>query len=74
MGVYDFGIDGGTCGYGNLEFDIAKGYFTATGPSLYKQGVGCGACYQVYIYIYFPFFSLFSSICIVFFLIQIWWW
>ncbi|KAL0558902.1 hypothetical protein IC582_003486 [Cucumis melo] len=38
---------GGTCGYGSLEFDISKGFYTAAGPSLYKQGIGCGACYQV---------------------------
>ncbi|XP_051138378.1 expansin-B15-like [Andrographis paniculata] len=42
------GSDGGACGYGNL---VSKSPFlsmvTGIGPSLYKSGKECGACYMV---------------------------
>uniref|UniRef100_A0A0A0K0R8 Expansin-like EG45 domain-containing protein n=2 Tax=Cucumis sativus TaxID=3659 RepID=A0A0A0K0R8_CUCSA len=38
---------GGACGYGNLALQFSNGFFAAAVPSLYKQGAGCGACYQV---------------------------
>lgn len=46
--VIPFDIDGGACGYGNLALEFSNGFFAAGVPSLYKQGAGCGACYQVY--------------------------
>ncbi|XP_022969218.1 expansin-like A3 [Cucurbita maxima] len=38
---------GGACGYGDLALEFTNGYFSAAIPSLYKQGAGCGACFQV---------------------------
>ncbi|XP_022969217.1 expansin-like A2 [Cucurbita maxima] len=38
---------GGACGYGNLGLEMSQGYFAAAVPSLFREGMGCGACYQV---------------------------
>ncbi|KAL2227233.1 expansin-B15 [Sesamum indicum] len=42
------GSDGGACGYGNLVSQAPfSSLVTGIGPSLYKSGKECGACYQI---------------------------
>lgn len=37
----------GACGYGALAFELSNGYAAGVVPSLFKQGAGCGSCFQV---------------------------
>ncbi|XP_057778545.1 expansin-B15-like [Salvia miltiorrhiza] len=42
------GSDGGACGYGNLVSEVPfASMVTGIGPSLYKSGKECGACYMI---------------------------
>ncbi|XP_022928451.1 expansin-like A1 isoform X2 [Cucurbita moschata] len=43
----DSTLSSGACGYGSLALGFLDGHLAAGVPSLYKEGVRCGACYQM---------------------------
>ncbi|KAE8687056.1 Expansin-like A1 [Hibiscus syriacus] len=40
-------LSSGACGYGSLAVGLSRGHLAAGGSSLYKDGAGCGSCFQI---------------------------
>ncbi|XP_030485441.1 expansin-like A1 isoform X2 [Cannabis sativa] len=40
-------LSSGACGYGSLALGFSNGNVAAAVPSIYKDGAGCGACFQM---------------------------
>lgn len=40
-------LQSGACGYGSMAIGFNDGRIAAAAPSIYKDGAGCGACFQI---------------------------
>ena len=55
----------GACAYGSLALGLGDGQLAAGVSSLYKDGAGCGACFQVCVIVQQQLVLIFVTVLIV---------